>query len=599
MAESEKITLEVEVKASGAVKELENVEKAANKAGEGLEGLKDTGEVSGNALVSSLKRLAGTFGLVLSAGAVVSFIKRVSEANLLLGQMAVRSGQSEKSIRAMQNQFKALGYSASEANSIVDDLAGSFAALKFGGELTGITKAFTDLGVSVMDAQGKARDLYDMAIEAGEFSLGFTGGDRESAMQLMMSRGISPALADMATRSDARDQARKMREEAAASKEASEQAEKLSRNLSRIGERFVAFINRLDESYGIFDKLNKALDALVPLGDGVYHVFDAIGKALTVIGNILKAVIKPIVNALGWLGNFIDKGDKEGFGIDELGTGPDDLDESVKKGAKAVGKKLESAGETADELHKSGFANDVGGFFEKLGEWGWDVDKWGGGADTGAATRGGRNASKAMLDLISKGEGNYNSVNLGQKKGYRASTRNLTKMTLGEVIQRMTGENKDFNAAGRYQFLRSTLVESMKSAGLGESDLFNEDNQDKLALAAIKNKKSVWDYITGKSLDIGKAAIGMSQIWASIANPKTGRSYYDTTGVNKASITSAQIMTQLQAMREQYKESGSVNKNNAFTQNINIYAPSSEPNEIIAEYLRKTPNIGAITSSMV
>ena len=158
MAESEKFTIELDVKASGAVKELENVEKAANKAEEGLEGLKDTGEVSGNALVSSLKRLAGTFGLVLSAGAVVSFIKRVSEANLLLGQMAVRSGQSEKSIRAMQNQFKALGYSASEANSIVDDLAGSFAALKFGGELTGITKAFTSLGVSVMDAQGKARD---------------------------------------------------------------------------------------------------------------------------------------------------------------------------------------------------------------------------------------------------------------------------------------------------------------------------------------------------------------------------------------------------------------------------------------------------------
>ena len=36
MAESEKFTLELDVKASGAVKELENVEKAANKAEEGL-----------------------------------------------------------------------------------------------------------------------------------------------------------------------------------------------------------------------------------------------------------------------------------------------------------------------------------------------------------------------------------------------------------------------------------------------------------------------------------------------------------------------------------------------------------------------------------
>ena len=591
MAESEKFTLELDVKASGAVKELENVEKAANKAEEGLEGLKDTGEVSGNALVSSLKRLAGTFGLVLSAGAVVSFIKRVSEANLLLGQMAVRSGQSEKSIRAMQNQFKALGYSASEANSIVDDLAGSFAALKFGGELTGITKAFTDLGVSVMDAQGKARDLYDMAIEAGEFSLGFTGGDRESAMQLMMSRGISPALADMATRSDARDQARKMREEAAASKEASEQAEKLSRNLSRIGERFVAFINRLDESYGIFDKLNKALDALVPLGDGVYHVFDAIGKALTVIGNILKAAIDPILEILGFAGKIVDIGSKEG------------LDKALDEAMDGVNRALDNLGRLRNFSFEAESASNVKGSQSE--------------------------AEKATLDLIGRGEGSYNSVNLGKAKGGGAGTRNLVNMTIGDVLQ--SQKNKDFNAAGKYQFVPETLRRATRLAGLKESDLFNEENQDRLAMALMNSLPAVKNYIEGRNNNLNGAIKAIATQWASVANPDTGLSYWHGTQGNRASISAAEMGARLRGMREEYLKNG---RNSTYaeasrtpnvimprvqpaaysvapattkvsqssptvTQNITVYAPSTEANEIVAEYLRKTPNIGAITSSMV
>lgn len=592
MAESEKITLEVEVKASGAVKELENVEKAANKAEEGLEGLKDTGEVSGNALVSSLKRLAGTFGLVLSAGAVVSFIKRVSEANLLLGQMAVRSGQSEKSIRAMQNQFKALGYSASEANSIVDDLAGSFAALKFGGELTGITKAFTDLGVSVMDAQGKARDLYDMAIEAGEFSLGFTGGDRESAMQLMMSRGISPALADMATRSDAREQARKMREEAAASKEASEQSEKLSRNLSRIGERFVAFINRLDESYGIFDKLNKALDALVPLGDGVYHVFDAIGKALTVIGNIFKAVIKPVIWVLNKFGNFVDKGDKEGFGIDELGTGPDDLDESVKKGAKAVGKKLESAGETADELHKSGFANDVGGFFEKLGEWGWDVDKWGGGSDFGVGSD--SDLRERIKENLKKREG----VRL---KAYQDSG-GVWTIGYGHTKGVKPGMTITKEQADAY------LEQDMKTHVDAALDLYaNHSDKTKMLAADLAYNAGIGAIQPGsrfsKLAQAGEiSASDYSKLYT------TSKGVFTPGLVNRRNSTYAEasrtpnvIMPRVQPAAYSVAPATTKVSQSAptVTQNITVYAPSTEASEIVAEIRNKTQNIGALTSVFV
>ena len=594
MAESEKFPLEVDVKASGAVKELENVEKAANKAEEGLEGLKDTGEVSGNALVSSLKRLAGTFGLVLSAGAVVAFIKRVSEANLLLGQMAVRSGQSEKSIRAMQNQFKALGYSASEANSIVDDLAGSFAALKFGGELTGITKAFTDLGVSVIDAQGKARDLYDMAIEAGEFALGFTGGDRESAMQLMMSRGISPALADMATRSDAREQAESLKRQAAASREMAASTAKLSGAMTEMENALTDSVLKINENFGLFDGLGNAVSAMVPAVRALTDVILQIGKIFTSLKNIAQAAFAPVLE------------------------------------------KFKEFGESVDKKIKSGEDTGILGYFAGVGETGntdyqYDADQVRKDANGSSANaKGGiSNADRATLDLIGRGEGSYNSVNLGKAKGGGAGTRNLVNMTIGDVLQ--SQKNKDFNAAGKYQFIPETLRRATRLAGLKESDLFNEENQDRLAMALMNSLPAVKNYIEGRNNNLNGAIKAIATQWASVANPDTGLSYWHGTQGNRASISGAEMGARLKGMREEYLKNG---RNSTYaeasrtpnvimprvqpaaysvapattkvsqssptvTQNITVYAPSTEANEIVAEYLRKTPNIGAITSSMV
>lgn len=594
MAESEKFTLEVDVKASGAVKELENVEKAANKAEEGLEGLKDTGEVSGNALVSSLKRLAGTFGLVLSAGAVVSFIKRVSEANLLLGQMAVRSGQSEKSIRAMQNQFKALGYSASEANSIVDDLAGSFAALKFGGELTGITKAFTDLGVSVMDAQGKARDLYDMAIEAGEFALGFTGGDRESAMQLMMSRGISPALADMATRSDAREQAESLKRQAAASREMAASTAKLSGAMTEMENALTDSVLKINENFGLFDGLGNAVSAMVPAVRALTDVILQIGKIFTSLKNIAQAAFAPVLE------------------------------------------KFKEFGESVDKKIKSGEDTGILGYFAGVGETGntdyqYDADQVRKEANGSSANAKGviSNTDRATLDLIGRGEGSYNSVNLGKAKGGGAGTRNLVNMTIGDVLQ--SQKNKDFNAAGKYQFIPETLRRATRLAGLKESDLFNEENQDRLAMALMNSLPAVKNYIEGRNNNLNGAIKAIATQWASVTNPDTGLSYWHGTQGNRASISVAEMGARLRGMREEYLK----NDRNAtyaeasktpnvimprvqpaaysvaptatkvsqssptVTQNITVYAPSTEASEIVAEIRKRTQNIGALTSVFI
>ena len=554
MAESEKFTLEVDVKASGAVKELENVEKAANKAEEGLEGLKDTGEVSGNALVSSLKRLAGTFGLVLSAGAVVSFIKRVSEANLLLGQMAVRSGQSEKSIRAMQNQFKALGYSASEANSIVDDLAGSFAALKFGGELTGITKAFTSLGVSVMDAQGKARDLYDMAIEAGEFALGFTGGDRESAMQLMMSRGISPALADMATRSDAREQAESLKRQAAASREMAASTAKLSGAMTEMENALTDSVLKINENFGLFDGLGNAVSAMVPAVRALTDVILQIGEIFTSLKNIAQAAFAPVLE------------------------------------------KFKEFGESVDKKIKSGEDTGILGYFAGVGETGntdyhYDADQVRQGA-SGSATD--NDLRERIKENLKKREG----VRL---KAYQDSG-GVWTIGYGHTKGVKPGMTITKEQADAY------LEQDMKTHVDAALDLYaNHSDKTKMLAADLAYNAGIGAIQPGsrfsKLAQAGEiSASDYSKLYT------TSKGVFTPGLVNRRNSTYAEasrtpnvILPRVQpAAYSGAPATTQVSQSSpTVTQNITVYAPSTEASEIVAEIRNRTQNIGALTSVFV
>lgn len=129
-----------------------------------------------------------------------------------------------------------------------------------------------------------------------------------------------------------------------------------------------------------------------------------------------------------------------------------------------------------------------------------------------------------MLDIIHSGEstvdiegGGYEAFNQGGADdghtvlGYSGTFGNhpahegkkLTEMTIGEILAiQDSGYNlkkypntpagdakwqKDggIHAAGRYQFTRVGLREALKRSGLKETDLFDEENQDKLAMVLL------------------------------------------------------------------------------------------------------------------
>jgi len=149
-----------------------------------------------------------------------------------------------------------------------------------------------------------------------------------------------------------------------------------------------------------------------------------------------------------------------------------------------------------------------------------------------------------LLDLIASGESGkagYDAANKGKAGDMPGGYPGLSKMTVNDVM-RLQSEGKVF-ATGRYQIIPKTLAGLMSGAygntGVKGSDLYDASTQDKLGTALI-NKR-----LQQGGGDPIKTQLALSQEFASIADPSTGKSYYEGKGNNKASISTEQIQASL------------------------------------------------------
>ncbi|WP_413226587.1 hypothetical protein [Burkholderia glumae] len=152
-----------------------------------------------------------------------------------------------------------------------------------------------------------------------------------------------------------------------------------------------------------------------------------------------------------------------------------------------------------------------------------------------------RLANSALGRLIARGEGGYSSVNRGARGGYAAGTEDLANMTLAEVMAAQ--RSGKFNAAGRYQIVRDTLAEAARALNLKGDEKFDQKLQDRIFgdYLLTRKRRAIGDFLSGKSSDLHAALLATSREWASVANPDTGRSYYDGVGKNHASITAKEL----------------------------------------------------------
>lgn len=133
----------------------------------------------------------------------------------------------------------------------------------------------------------------------------------------------------------------------------------------------------------------------------------------------------------------------------------------------------------------------------------------------------------------------------------------LTEMTLDEILaaQKAWSKNHGSSAAGRYQFMRATLVGLISELGLRGSQKLDGNLQDRLGYHLLK-RRGYDDYMAGKidRIEFGKR---LAMEWASLpvlaacqgAHRKLarGQSYYAGDALNK-SLTSPEKVEQVLAL---------------------------------------------------
>ena len=100
-------------------------------------------------------------------------------------------------------------------------------------------------------------------------------------------------------------------------------------------------------------------------------------------------------------------------------------------------------------------------------------------------------AMNMLKKEISKSEGGYGSYNRGVAGDTPKPLIDITKLTVAEIMikqnKKLADGKKELFAVGKYQFIPVTLRESVldKRVEVNESDLFNQDTQEKLFMLSI------------------------------------------------------------------------------------------------------------------
>lgn len=136
-------------------------------------------------------------------------------------------------------------------------------------------------------------------------------------------------------------------------------------------------------------------------------------------------------------------------------------------------------------------------------------------------------ALKPLLEFIYSGEGGYDSYNRGRAGDSPGGwPGGLQKLTIAQIMQLQT-QGRVF-AVGAAQFIPETLKIALRESGLTVNDLFNAENQDRLAIALLLGSKrpKLAAYLKGKNNDLDGAQIELAKEWASVPMPN-GKGYYD------------------------------------------------------------------------
>ncbi|QWF15409.1 peptidoglycan-binding domain-containing protein [Lysobacter capsici] len=172
--------------------------------------------------------------------------------------------------------------------------------------------------------------------------------------------------------------------------------------------------------------------------------------------------------------------------------------------------------------------------------------------------------TNALGDLISKGEGDYNSYNKGTAGGRIVGADqpiDLGQMTIQEIMRWQSlasGDPDRLFAVGKYQVIPATMRLTVNGLGVDLSEKYTPENQERMFadyLVRVK-RPDIYRYIAGEEgATLREAQKAACLEWASVEDPDNpGHVYalYEKHG-NRMHTSAAEVAVALDAMREQYR----------------------------------------------
>lgn len=167
----------------------------------------------------------------------------------------------------------------------------------------------------------------------------------------------------------------------------------------------------------------------------------------------------------------------------------------------------------------------------------------------------------ALLDFISEHESNgYYDKMLGGERVPEILNKTLREMTRDGGFMDQWIDREGGSASGRYQFIKSTLIDMINRTGTDiDSTFFNRQTQDVLITERIALTCPLTQWLEGTTTSdtfLGE----LCKVFASLPNPPSDNSFYAGVGNNAALVTYEETIQRLDEI-----------------QNSNV--PNSDPND--------------------
>jgi len=541
-------------KARDAQKNLTAEERQASKDAE------DFAKKRGESYRKIGQEILGLVAIFTAGRSIKQFAADITASDAAVGRLAHNLNMSTEDVTAWEGAVERAGGSAAGVDGTLHGLTQQLQQLAITGQ-SAVVPYFQALGVHISDVSGKMRPMGDMLLDLADK---FQGLDPARATALGAGIGLDQGTINLLQQGRAAvqqllDEQRKL---GVVSKEDAELARQRQKAMLDLGQ--------------VMTSLGRTI-----LNDVTPYVIEFVHWLDELLQENRKGLAAEITEKIKALGDFLKRIDWP-----EVQRGAKQFAHEVIEVAKVVDHLIDRLGVMLGVWKSSAPISGIESFLMSTPTEAWEGFKgWAGGkifgtskpagdapAATAPATPGGHveaNPSladawyKPILDLIGMGEGTDRGRGYNETLGYGKFTKtpdnptgavNLTGMTLDQIdkLQKDMLARPDntlnSSALGRYQIIRTSLLDLREKHGLSGSTLFNEQMQDHLAALLINDGG-------------GANAKTLSRKWASLPDPDSGRSYYG----QRTGVTPQQVQDALRGLPPVGAPSRAANVNNART----------------------------------